>query len=181
MTKVLLLAIMLGATAPNLGAAPVTKVVMRADGFTIQVSGKPIEVVRFKAARAQAVAAATRLYGKPTAQRSQCDCATNDGSFSLAGFNGGLELTFDHGKFSGWTVNNGGPNGLQTVAGIGVGSTVAQVRKAYPNVFVDPGDEANGGLGPSFQVNDGPNGFLDGNRATSRVTAMYAGATCIVG
>ena len=55
------------------------------------------------------------------------------------------------------------------------------MRRAYPDIEIDPGDEAHGGLGPSFGRDHGPNGWLDGTRPSSKVVGLFAGATCLAG
>ena len=67
------------------------------------------------------------------------------------------------------------PAGLKTDAGIGVGSTVAELTGTYPNVVINPGDDLGG---PNFLVNDGLAGFLTGITPTDTVTSVLGGQGC---
>ena len=127
--------------------------------------------------RVQAVALASGSLGRPVEQGSHGDCGQS-AIIDYAKFRGGFELSFVKGKLSGWTADGAGP---RTSRGIGVGVTLATLRKAYPDIETDPGDEANGGLGPSFQREGGPDGWLDGVKPMSKITGLFAGATCLAG
>ena len=157
-------------------AAPAPKPVLTGNGFTV----KPAATTKFGVSRAVATAAASKALGAPIKSGRYEDCGQGTG-LDYARFKGGFELTFERGKLVGWTVEMQGDRTLRTTTGIGIGSTVAQLQKAYPNVFIDPGNEEEGGLGPTFALDEGPSGFLDGDRVTSKVTKLFAGATCIVG
>lgn len=155
-------------------AAPATKPVVVLDGGGVTVGSR---TVRFdRTTRAQAIAAVTAALGPPVRQGDHGDCA-QDAIHYYARFRGDFELTFVRGKFVGWSADGASP---RTARGIGVGMTLAAVRRAYPDISVDEGDEENGGLGASFQREAGPDGWLDGTRPTSKVTGLYAGVTCIV-
>lgn len=67
------------------------------------------------------------------------------------------------------------PYGLATDAGVGVGSTVAQLRAAYPTANVFPEDGFNG---PGFQIQDGLYGFLTGTADTDTIMSFVGGFGC---
>lgn len=67
------------------------------------------------------------------------------------------------------------PAGLKTEAGIGVGSTVAELTATYPTVVLNPGDDFGG---PNFLINEGLAGFLTGVDPTSTVTSIIGGQGC---
>lgn len=67
------------------------------------------------------------------------------------------------------------PAGLKTDAGIGVGSTVAELTATYPGVVINPGDEFGG---PNFFINDGLAGFLTGVNPTDTVKSILGGQGC---
>lgn len=67
------------------------------------------------------------------------------------------------------------PAGLKTDAGIGVGSTVAELTGTYPTVVINPGDDFGG---PNFLVNEGLAGFLTGVTPTDTVTSVLGGQGC---
>lgn len=67
------------------------------------------------------------------------------------------------------------PAGLKTDAGVGVGSTVAELTGTYPGVIINPGDDFGG---PNFRVNDNLAGFLTGVNPTDTVTSVLGGQGC---
>lgn len=67
------------------------------------------------------------------------------------------------------------PAGLKTEAGIGVGSTVAELTGTYPSAVVNPGDDFGG---PNFFINDGLAGFLTGVNPTDTVSSLIGGQGC---
>ena len=147
--------------------------VLSGDG--IRAGGRTATFAR--ATKAQAIALVSAVLGKPIEAGSHGDCGQGD-DIGYAKFRGAFELSFVKGKLSGWAQDS---PALATDRGIRVGTTLAALRKAYPDVEADPGDEANGGLGPSFQRDPGPSGWLAGTKPTSRITGLFAGATCLAG
>jgi hypothetical protein len=67
------------------------------------------------------------------------------------------------------------PAGLKTDAGIGVGSTVAELTGTYPSAVINPGDDFGG---PNFFLNEGLAGFLNGINPTDTVTSVLGGQGC---
>jgi len=67
------------------------------------------------------------------------------------------------------------PYGLATAAGIGVGSTVAELRASYPAVNVLPEDEFSG---PSFEIEVGLRGVLTGTADTDVILSFVGGSGC---
>ena len=67
------------------------------------------------------------------------------------------------------------PAGLKTEAGIGVGSTVADLSGTYPTAVINPGTDLGG---PNFLINDGLAGFLTGITPTDTVTSVLGGQGC---
>ena len=67
------------------------------------------------------------------------------------------------------------PAGMVTDADLGVGATVAQLRGAYPDIRIVPGDE---NLGPNFVVSDELTGELTGTGDTDRVLSLSGGIPC---
>jgi hypothetical protein len=67
------------------------------------------------------------------------------------------------------------PAGLKTDAGIGVGSTVAELTGTYPAAVINPGDDFGG---PSFFINEGLGGVLTGVTPTDTVTSVLGGQVC---
>lgn len=67
------------------------------------------------------------------------------------------------------------PFGLATDAGIAVGSTVAELRAAYPAAIVLPEDEFSG---PSFEIEAGLRGVLTGIADTDVILSFVGGVGC---
>ena len=67
------------------------------------------------------------------------------------------------------------PAGLKTDAGIGVGSTVAELTGTYPTVVINPSDAFGGS---NFVINEGLVGFLTGTTPTDTVTSILGGQGC---
>ena len=67
------------------------------------------------------------------------------------------------------------PYGLATHAGIGVGSTVAKLRAAYPAASILPEDEFSG---PTFEIEPGLRGVLTGTADTDTILSFIGGFGC---
>jgi hypothetical protein len=68
------------------------------------------------------------------------------------------------------------PAGLATPEGIGLGSTVAYLRAAYPSVVLEPGE--TGVIEPSFFVDDNLSGRITGDADDDLVTVVIGGDPC---
>ncbi|MEY4339820.1 MAG: hypothetical protein RLZ14_1670, partial [Actinomycetota bacterium] len=67
------------------------------------------------------------------------------------------------------------PFGLATSAGIGVGSTVAELRAAHPSATVNVADDISG---PSFFIQEGLSGFLTGTTDADAIISFVGGYGC---
>ncbi|MDO7841849.1 hypothetical protein [Sphingomonas immobilis] len=131
-------------------------------------------VVKFGVPRAAAIAAVSAVSGKPIKAHSIPDCGQGE-PMSRVEFRNGLGMEFLRGKFSGWTLDGNGDRSFKTSKGVGIGATLATLKKAYPSVTVD-----DGSLGVMFTVENGPSGFLDNTKPTAHVTSLYSGETCMI-
>ena len=166
------LVLAMGAASLSLGAAGKSPTLtLSHDGFSVGSKHSRFDLTP----KAQAVALAS--LGRPIASGSHGDCGQGQ-VIGYVKFRGDFELSFVGGRLSGWTED--GP-ALATGKAIRVGSSVSALRKAYPDTYTDAGDEANGGLGPSFQSETGPSGWLDGVKPTSKIAGLFAGTTCLSG
>ncbi|WP_339933424.1 hypothetical protein [uncultured Brevundimonas sp.] len=95
------------------------------------------------------------------------------GPLKFARWDDDFTLAFQNGKFVGWWAGERAPAGFSTVHDIHVGSTLAEVRAAWPGVEV-----INDTVGPEFATTD-IFGILTGTTASARVTALWAGVSCI--
>jgi hypothetical protein len=66
------------------------------------------------------------------------------------------------------------PDGMRTDTGIGIGSTVAELRAAYPTVRIFPPDIADA----YFVVDENFTGFLSGTADTDTVRSVIGGIGC---
>lgn len=85
----------------------------------------------------------------------------------------GFSLLLDGRRFVGWTDQGAPGRRLTTADGLGIGSTLAQLRRSLGTVTV-----TRGTLGPEWTSGRGLSGLLDGTRPTSRVTVIDSGETC---
>jgi hypothetical protein len=69
------------------------------------------------------------------------------------------------------------PQGLRTSAGVELGSTVAELRDAHPDVALDEGDPAVD-LPPGFFISDGLRGLLTGVDDDDLVLVLFGGTGC---
>lgn len=79
--------------------------------------------------------------------------------------------SWKYGPATGATID---PPGLKTDAGIGLGSTVADLRRLYPSVQVFS-DEI---FGAGFEIERTLSGTLSSIQASGTVTVIYGGITC---
>ncbi len=172
------------ATKPS-GKAPATKIAISPitlahDGLIIPGSiGQGPRKLPFGTPRAKAVEMVAGQLGPAIKTGVYPECG--DGKpLGYANFRGGLQLTFSNAKFVGWTLDAKGDVRNKAANGVGIGTTVATLQKMVPDVFIDPGEQENGGLGPGFQSDTWPSGWLDGARPSSKIVSLYSGTTCIV-
>jgi len=159
-----------GSTAA--GAAMGTKpvLILEPDGLGVLVGAASIRQLPFGQSdltTLKTVLAAT-LGAVRTSQNAEC----GQGPRTSLDHNGFTAL-FDGQKFVGWSDGSTGTPRLSTGNGIGVGTTLAALRKAYGKVTV-----TTASLGPEFSTDGGLNGLLDGTKDSSKATLLYAGESC---
>ena len=81
-------------------------------------------------------------------------------------------FTYSYGPAFGSTID---PLGAHTTTGISVGSTVADLKAAYPGVVVNPADDI---FAANFYINDNLTGFLTGATDTDTITSLTGGISC---
>lgn len=67
------------------------------------------------------------------------------------------------------------PYGLTTLKGLGIGATVTQLRSAYPNAVVYPGNEV---AEPSIEIADSLVAFLTDTSANGHAVSYMGGYGC---
>lgn len=157
------------AAAPLQKAVPVT---LAGSTLTFGVKGP---VAAFGLRRADTIDLVTSSLGKPTKVGTYPDCGQGI-AIGYARFRGGIELAFIAGKFVGWTLDEGGSTAMHTARGVGLGTPRAALKKAYPDVSVDP----DSSLGVMFDIDENLGGFLASTKPAARVVSLHAGQTCMV-
>jgi hypothetical protein len=101
-------------------------------------------------------------------ENSECGA----GPVTFASWGDGLSLLFQQGALVGWSADDETPRGFTTLTGIGVGSTVGQLRAAHPGVEL-----TTDSLGPEFSADD-VHGLASGTGPNATVTHLWAGVSC---
>lgn len=153
-------------------AAPVAgpRLAVDAEGLRwfLQPSGsaRPIPFGRPQGEVLASLEAVRGAAGKGTNQ----DCGA--GSVQYASWPDGLSLVFQGGRFVGWGLDKRATDGIATAAGIGPGSTRAELEDAYSATVTRTS------LGTEFTAGD-LHGVFDGPSASARITDMWAGVSCV--
>ena len=106
--------------------------------------------------------------GKPTSTGRNEECG--QGPMDTVVFEGGLTTFYMDGKFVGWDAGEKG--GFTTMNGIGIGSTLKELRGAFSGVTVETSS-----LGEEFAAGD-MGGLLTSLKPDAKITAFWAGSTC---
>lgn len=168
------LALPFGALAAAPGAAPGKTLVLRSQGLSIIGGGlKTPERATFDMTRAEAIKVVSSIRGPATKAGTIEDCGSGT-PMDYAKFRGGLELDFIDGKFVGWILDDTGDKALKTVKGIGLGSSRAAFKAAYPAATVEESS-----LGIEYASDDAGSGIFDSDKPDAHITNMWAGQTCI--
>jgi hypothetical protein len=143
------------------------RLVLAPDGVEV-AGGSAGERLPFGTPQARVLAAAGSVLGAPKEQGPQEECPA--GPVHYAGYDG-LQLIFQEGAFVGWSAREGST--LRTAAGIGPGSTLGEVKAAYPSTTVEQST-----LGTEFAAGE-ISGVVDGPTDAARVEVLWAGITCV--
>lgn len=159
------------AAAPTTG---VSAILLEGDGFMPANPGGGGTGLKlsFGTPRTTVITYMTGLHGG-TAPQTDSNDECGAGPVAFARWNDDFTLAFQDDKLAGWWAGEKAPAGFSTVQDIHVGSTLAEVRAAWPGVEV-----RNDSIGPEFAA-PGIFGILTGTTASARVTALWAGVSCI--
>lgn len=168
-------------TAPTTAAAADAR--LRRDGFGTVAFGTEAEA---------SIAALTAELGPPTSDTgwvAPIEIGTCPGtqvrlvSWGVLDLLFGDESVFASGSahFFGWSYGDvaelgGEPVGLRSPEGIGLGATLPELRAAYAQVVVTPGEE--GLVEPTFFVDEALRGTLTSDGDDGTVTVMTGGPYC---
>lgn len=156
---------------------------LRRDGFSTATFGSEAEAT---------IAAVSAELGAPSGDTGWVEpltISTCPGTQARSVSWGVLSLLFGdqsvHGQgtvhFVAWSYGTvdgvgGDPVGLLTPEDVGLGDTLADLRAAYPDVVVTPGEE--GLFETGFAVDDALGGLLTGDADTDTVTVLTGGPYC---
>jgi hypothetical protein len=156
------------APAPAQASAPAAANGVSLTGQGLTVAGRTLA---FGTAEAETIAAVSATQGgrAPTLGRNE-ECGA--GPIDYADWGDGLQLAFQDGRFAGWWANDNA-TALRTPQGAAVGMTLAQARAALPGLQAQEST-----IGPEFAAGD-YFGTLSGLTDDARVTALWAGVSCI--
>lgn len=147
------------AAAPALNVAP--------DGVSLVSQSGSARHVTFGMAQGVAVPMVTAALGKPSDTGRNEECG--QGPMDTVAFKGGITMFFMEGKFVGWDLDE--KSGFTTASGIGMGSTMKQVRDAMSITVEDSS------LGHEFAAGD-LGGLVSDKTPGGKVTALWGGSTC---
>lgn len=159
---------------PDSAAAPTAPpaartLVLAPDGLELAGGAGGAEKLAFGGPRAGALAAVSGVLGEPREQGAQEECPA--GPLYQAQYATGLQVVFQDSAFVGWSAGEG--SAFRTAAGVGPGSTVAQLKAAYPAATVEETS-----LGMEFAASD-LYGIVTDSTATGQVQMTFAGINCI--
>jgi hypothetical protein len=159
--------------ADTASAAPATNpaasmVSLAADGLQLTAGGAPRRLA-FGTARGPVLADVGGVLGEPTKQGTMEECPS--GPLFQVDYGAGLQLSFQDSAFVGWFAREG--SALRTAAGIGPGSTLGQLRAAYPGTTVEETS-----LGYEFAASE-LYGIVTDTTDVGQVQVVFAGINCI--
>jgi len=151
---------------PARGAPAIT---LAADGLELSGGGGAPRRLAFGAPRARVLADVGAVLGEPREQGMQEECPA--GPLYQASYAGGLQLSFQDSAFVGWFAQEG--SALRTAPGVGPGSTLGELKAAYPATKVEETS-----LGHEFDAGE-LWGIVTDTTGAGQVQVMFAGINCI--
>jgi hypothetical protein len=160
--------------SPTAAVAEPLEVVLRADGLEVGV-GPTAQRLTFGTTPADDVTTALQeALGGAGEAADLPDCGQGPRSAVKVE---GLSVLFDGARFVGWTDEGSPERNSTTPEGLGIQSTLADLRSVLPDLQVDT---TTLGVEWAAPGDGGLSGLLEGTAATSRVTQLSAGETCFM-
>ena len=154
------------ALPPAMAAAASAPLILDGTGLAfVERNGGATRMIAFDAPKTETIEAVTRALGRPPGERGTNE-ECGGGSQDFAAWKGDIILWFAEGRFVGWDSKGD----LKTADGLGIGSR----RSAIPQFQVEESS-----LGIEFTGESGLYGLLESTAPTARITALWAGSTCI--
>jgi hypothetical protein len=158
------------ASTPGTSASTGAALTLETDGLLIAAGSQPAKHYPFGSDATPVRAALATVLGGPLSLTPSPECG--QGPRTTADRNN-FTILIDGTALVGW-IDQGAPRRhLTTRRGLGVGSTLTQVKVLLSGVTV-----SNETLGPEFFTTSGLGGLLTGTTNSSTVTNIYAGETC---
>ena len=156
-------------TAPAASAAPGMErtLTLASDGLELHAGSTPRRLA-FGSGRKQVLAEVGGILGEPREQGRMDECPA--GPMDHVQY-AGLQLNFQDSAFVGWFA--GERAALRTARGIGPGSTLGQLRTAYPATKVEETS-----LGHEFDAGE-LWGIVTDTTGAGQVQVIFAGINCI--
>jgi hypothetical protein len=153
----------------NGSAAAPTAFQLGDDGLWLTLADGRTQRSGFGVSREIAVPMIASALGPQTDQGTNSECGA--GPLDNVDFKDGLTLFFQNGRFVGWSLDGRVPTPYKTTKGIGIGSTLQQLR--------DTGDVAvqETSLGSEFAMGE-LYGLVTSNTPDGTITSLWAGTTC---
>ena len=147
--------------------APAAAIVLAPQG--LNVTGGAPKQLAFGSPQAGVLAEVGAILGQPAEQGIQEECPA--GPLYQAQYAAGLQLVFQDSAFVGWFAREG--SAFRTAAGIGPGSSLPQLKAAYPATTVEETS-----LGTEFAANE-LYGIIANPSDAGEVEVMFAGTNCV--
>jgi hypothetical protein len=159
------------ATVDSQPSAPAaaSAIILAADGLEVAGSAGAPRKLAFGAGRARVLAEVGGVLGQPSEQGTMEECPS--GPLHQVGYASGMQLSFQDSAFVGWFARQNSQQ--RTARGIGPGSTLAQLRAAYPATKVEETS-----LGWEFDAGE-LYGIVTDTTAAGPVEVIFAGTNCI--
>ncbi|AQA00477.1 hypothetical protein BWQ93_19945 [Sphingopyxis sp. QXT-31] len=145
--------------------------VLAPDGLLLADHDGKMQLLPYGTERDKAESAVGVVLAPPTKRGSSSECGA--GTVDYTDFRNGLQMTFQEGKFTGWTIN-AARSPFKTTKGIGIGSTRQELHAAYKDLTVE-----DSSLGLLFSSGD-LTGLLDIDGIEGLVTDLWAGTVCLI-
>lgn len=146
---------------------PESAITLSSDGLEV-IAGTP-HALAFGTAQTRVLAEVGGVLGKPAEQGTMEECPA--GPLYQVGYGNGLQLVFQDSAFVGWFARQDSP--FRTAREIGPGSTLRQLKTAYPATKVEETS-----LGYEFDAG-GLYGVVTDTTDAGVVEVVFAGTNCI--